>query len=198
MSRPPRVATYARDTRETQVEVAVNLDGTGDTSISTGLGFLDHMLNALSRHSGIDVRLKCTGDLQVDDHHTAEDCALALGRALREALGNRSGIQRFGSALVPMDEALARAAVDLCGRPWPSITLGLRRERLGDMATENLTHVLNTLAIELGAAVHIDLLKGDNDHHRAEAAFKALALSLRAAVASTSDAGPLSTKGVLE
>ena len=198
MNRPPRSARYTRTTNETQVEVVVNLDGNGDISIATGLGFLDHMLNALSRHSGIDVRLSCTGDLQVDDHHTAEDCALALGRALREALGNRSGIQRFGSALVPMDEALARAAVDLCGRPWPSITLGLRRERLGDMATENLTHVLNTFAIELGAAVHIDLLKGENDHHRAEAAFKALALSLRQAVGATADPDTLSTKGVLQ
>ena len=198
MTRPPRKATYTRETSETRVTAEVDVDGTGEIAIATGLGFLDHMLTALSRHSGIDIRLSCQGDLQVDDHHTADDCAIGLGRALREALGDRTGIQRFGSALVPMDEALARAAVDLSGRPWPSIDLGLRRENLGDIATENLTHVMNSLAIELGAAIHVDVLKGENDHHKAEAGFKALALSLRQAVAPTPSTEARSTKGILE
>lgn len=193
----PRVAQIKRTTNETRIDVTVNLDGQGVSSIRTGIGFLDHMLTALSRHSGIDMTLECEGDLHVDCHHTAEDCAMVLGRAISDALGNRQGITRFGSAMVPMDEALVRVAIDLSGRPWPSIDLGFQRESIGGIATESLTHVFNTLAIELKASVHVDMLKGSNDHHKVEAGFKGLAHCLRQAIARTQSGQVLSTKGVL-
>ncbi|MEZ6015207.1 MAG: imidazoleglycerol-phosphate dehydratase HisB [Planctomycetota bacterium] len=193
----PRCATLTRATAETHVRCTLALDGAGRVEVATGLGFLDHMLHALARHAGFDLELACTGDLVVDDHHTVEDVALTLGQALDRALGERRGIQRFGSAYAPLDEALARAVVDLSGRPWPAIELGLRRERLGAVATENLTHFFQTLAIAARASLHIDVLKGANDHHRAEAAFKALALALRAAVSPTGSDRVPSTKEVL-
>lgn len=195
----PRSATIERTTAETDVRVQIELDGSGQAEISTGVGFLDHMLGALARHSLIDIDLTCQGDLEVDDHHTAEDCALALGQALDEALGERRGVRRFGHAYAPLDEALARAVIDLSGRPWPSVELGLTRERLGQLACENVGHVLESLAIALRASLHVDVLKGKNDHHRAEAAFKACALALRQAIAldpRRADQIP-STKGVL-
>ena len=193
---PPRRATLTRTTTETDVRVRVELDGTGQADVDTGLPFLDHMLGALARHARWDLELLARGDLEVDDHHTVEDCALLLGRALDRALGDRSGIQRFGFGFAPLDEALARCVVDLSARPWPAVDLGLTRERLGTVATENLTHFLNTLAIEGRLALHLKLLAGANDHHRAEAAFKALALALGRALA-PSTAGVPSTKGVL-
>ena len=192
-----RTARVARKTYETDIEVFVNLDGEGERGIETGIGFLDHMLMAFSKHSGIDVRLRCKGDLDVDGHHTSEDCALALGAAIDECLGDRRGLTRFGSAYVPMDEALARAVVDLSGRPYAVVNLGLKRERIGQMATENITHVFQSLAMSLRASIHIDCLRGENDHHRSEAAFKALALSIREAVSRTGDDQIMSTKGVL-
>ncbi len=193
----PRVTTRRRDTGETSVELRLDLDGSGRTEISTGLRFLDHMLDALARHARLDLTLRCEGDLEVDDHHTVEDCAIVLGSALDELLGERRGITRFGSAYAPLDEALARVVVDLSGRPWPEVDLGLRRERLGAVACENLTHFMQTFAIEGRMALHVDVLRGANDHHRAEAAFKALALALRAALTRDgADAVP-STKGVL-
>ncbi len=193
----PRVTTRRRDTGETSVELRLDLDGSGRTEISTGLRFLDHMLDALARHARLDLTLRCEGDLEVDDHHTVEDCAIVLGSALDELLGERRGITRFGSAYAPLDEALARVVVDLSGRPWPEVNLGLRRERLGAVACENLTHFMQTFAIEGRMALHVDVLRGANDHHRAEAAFKALALALRAALTRDgADAVP-STKGVL-
>ena len=158
---------------------------------------MDHMLDALARHARLDLTLRCTGDLEVDDHHTVEDCAIVLGGALNELLGERRGITRFGSAYAPLDEALARVVVDLSGRPWPEVTLGLRRERLGAVACENLTHFLQTLAIEGRMALHVDVLRGENDHHRAEAAFKALALALRQAITRDGASSVPSTKGVL-
>ncbi len=191
-----RVAEETRETAETRVVCRLDLDGSGQATVDTGLGFLDHMLTALARHGGLDLSLRCTGDLVVDDHHTAEDCALVLGRALDRALGRRSGIVRFGTAHAPLDEALARAVVDLSGRPWPAVQLGLRRERLGSLATENLGHFLRSLAIAGRMALHVDVLTGENDHHKAEAAFKAVALALRAAVARRGQGVP-STKGVL-
>jgi len=197
MLNTPRSSTIARTTRETEVRCALHLDGAGEVSVRTSLGFLDHMLEALARHAGFALTLECRGDLHIDDHHTAEDCALVLGRALDEALGERRGIARFGSAYAPLDEALARAVVDLSGRPWPAVALGLRRERLGDIAAENLTHFLQSFAIAARASVHVDVLKGENDHHRAEAAFKALALALRSAVAQTGSSAVPSTKGSL-
>lgn len=193
----PRTATLHRKTSETDIRVALTLDGTGTADIATGLGFLDHMLTALTRHGRLDLSLHCAGDTHIDDHHTVEDCALALGAALEQALGDRKGIVRFGHAYAPLDEALCRAVVDLSGRPWPAIDLGFRREMLGDVATENLTHFLQSLALSSRMALHVDVLKGDNDHHRAEAAFKATALALRAAVASDGTDTVPSTKGVL-
>ncbi len=196
-ARAPRVTSRRRDTGETSVELRLDLDGSGRADVSTGLRFLDHMLDALARHARLDLTLRCQGDLDVDDHHTVEDCAIVLGGALDELLGERRGITRFGSAYAPLDEALARVVVDLSGRPWPEVDLGLRRERLGTVACENLTHFLQTLAIEGRMALHVDVLRGENDHHRAEAAFKALALALRQALASDGADSVPSTKGVL-
>ena len=192
-----RRATVQRTTRETSLTATLHLDGTGQAEVSTGVGFLDHMLTALARHAGFDLALQGTGDRHVDDHHTAEDAALVLGQALDRALGERRGVARFGFAYAPLDEALARAVVDLSGRPFPAIDLGLRRERLGDLACENVAHVLASLAVAARLTLHVDVLRGDNDHHRAEAAFKALALALRQAVARTGGDDVPSTKGVL-
>ena len=192
-----RSATLTRQTTETDITATVVLDGQGERSIRTGIGFLDHMLTALSKHSGIDIMLRCTGDLDVDGHHTSEDCALVLGNAMSQALENRTGIRRFGSAYVPMDEALVRAVIDLSGRPYAVVNLGLKRERIGEMATENITHVFQSLAVSLGASLHVDCLRGQNDHHRSEAAFKALALALRQAVSLSGGSDVPSTKGVL-
>lgn len=195
---PGRRATVTRTTGETQVSCTLDLDGTGRCTAKTGIGMLDHLLSALARHGRLDLELSCAGDLWVDDHHSAEDCALVLGTALDRALGARRGIRRFGHALAPLDEALARAVVDLSGRPWPVVELGLRRERLGTLATENIVHFFQSFAIAGRLTLHLDLLRGANDHHRAEAAAKALALALRAAVAR--DGAPESvpsTKGVL-
>lgn len=194
-----RTAQVTRQTSETNIVCRVSLDGAGASDIHTGVGFLDHLLTALCKHSRIDITLHCQGDLHIDDHHTAEDCALALGAAIDQALGDRRGIKRFGSAYAPLDEALARAVVDLSGRPGPHITLGLTRPSLGTLACENITHVLQSLAVAARATLHVDVLRGDNDHHRAEAAYKATALALRHAIGLES-AGPAdvpSTKGVL-
>ncbi len=193
-----RTATVARKTGETEIELTLGLDGGGRAEVSTGLGFLDHMLTALARHGGLDLRLRCRGDLEVDDHHTVEDCALALGQGLDACLGDRGGIVRFGSAYAPLDESLARAVVDLSGRPYAAVELGFTRERLGDVSTENLTHFFVSLAMASRSCVHVDVLRGANDHHRAEAAFKAFALALRQAVVVREPGGPApSTKGVL-
>jgi len=191
-----RTAEIDRSTKETTIRGRLSLDGERRIAVETGIGFLDHMLTSLAFHAGWDLELECKGDLEVDDHHTAEDCALALGAAIDRALGERDGIARFGWAFAPLDEALARAVVDLSGRPWPEIDLGLEREALGELACENLGHVLISLAMAAKAAVHVDVLRGANDHHRAEAAFKALALALRQATA-LADAGVPSTKGAL-
>lgn len=178
-----RRADYSRRTAETDVTVELVLDGEGRTDVCTGIGFLDHLLATLARHARFDVRLSCTGDLAVDDHHTAEDCGLALGAALDRALGERRGIERFGWALAPLDEALARVAVDLSGRPFAAVDLGLQRAMIGALACENIPHVLSSLATAARATLHVDVVRGRNDHHRAEAAFKATALALRHAVA---------------
>jgi imidazoleglycerol phosphate dehydratase HisB len=186
----------SRKTGETEVEVALDLDGSGVVDVKTGLGFFDHMLQALGRHSGFDLALHSTGDLVVDDHHTVEDCAIVLGRALDEALGDRSGISRFGTAYAPLDESLVRAVVDLSGRPWPEVAISFERPTVGDVSTENVVHFFRSFAIEARMALHIDLIRGDNDHHKAEAAFKGLALALRDAVTARGEGVP-STKGSL-
>ncbi len=195
--RCPRRAVITRKTHETNVRVEINLDGSGQARIGTGIGFLDHMLGALARHASFDLEISCSGDLVVDDHHTAEDCALALGAAIDGALGDRRGFSRFGSAYAPLDESLARAVVDISGRPFAVTDLGLRRESLGDLSCENIPHFVRSLSATLRASIHLDVLRGDNDHHRAEAAFKALALALRAALQRTDAHDVPSTKGVL-
>ena len=192
-----RLATVSRATRETSISVTLCLDGTGESSISTGIGMLDHLLTSFSRHSRVDLNLTCTGDLQVDDHHTAEDCALAIGQAIDRALGDRAGIARFGWAMAPLDESLARVAVDLSGRPFAVVDLGLTRGAIGQLAAENVSHVLSSLATAARATVHVDVLRGGNDHHRAESAFKAFALALRQAIARDGSTGVPSTKGSL-
>lgn len=192
-----RSTTVERKTSETAVELTLDLDGKGNADIETGIGFLDHMLIALTKHGRFDLELRCTGDLKVDDHHTAEDCALALGQALDQALGDRRGIVRFAHAYAPLDEALARVVVDLSGRPSAVVDLGLNRERLGDLSCENIGHVFTSLAMTSKMALHVDVIRGDNDHHRAEAAFKALALALRQAVMRDGSTEVPSTKGVL-
>jgi imidazoleglycerol-phosphate dehydratase len=189
--------TVERITNETRVVVELNLAGEGQSQVSTGVGFLDHLLSALARHARFDLVIRCDGDLIVDDHHTVEDVALALGNALDNALGDRTGINRFGDAIVPLDEALARVAVDLSGRPFADVNLGLRRETIGTLATENIAHFLRSLASTARMALHVDVLKGENDHHRAEAAFKATALALKQALAPSGFADVPSTKGVL-
>jgi imidazoleglycerol-phosphate dehydratase len=191
-----RTADLTRKTGETEIAVVLGIDGTGVVDVKTGLGFLDHMLATLGKHSGFDLELRATGDLDVDDHHTVEDCSIVLGRAFDEALGDRSGIIRFGSAYAPLDESLARAVVDLSGRPWSEISIPFTRPTTGDVATENLVHFFRSFAIEARMALHIDVIRGDNDHHKAEAAFKALALALRESVVVRGEGIP-STKGSL-
>ncbi len=192
-----RSARVSRTTSETSIELDLLVDGKGKADIGTGIGFLDHMLISLTKHARFDLTLRCKGDLEVDDHHTAEDCALALGQALDQALGDRRGIQRFAHAYAPLDEALARVVVDLSGRPCAVVELGLQRELLGGLATENIGHVFTSLAMASRSALHVDVLRGENDHHKAEAAFKAAALALRQAVARDGTDQVPSTKGIL-
>jgi len=193
-----RTATFARTTNETDIELTVSLDGTGVANVDSGLGFLDHMLSSLSKHSRMDLSLRCVGDTRVDDHHTVEDCALSLGSGIDRALGDRGGITRFGWAYAPLDEALARVVVDLSGRPHATAELGLSRDSIGDVASENLEHFFCSLAASARCTIHAEVIRGRNDHHRAEAAFKALALALRQAVKIDGPEGLVpSTKGVL-
>ncbi|WP_027135512.1 imidazoleglycerol-phosphate dehydratase HisB [Geminicoccus roseus] len=193
----PRIASVDRSTSETEIKLTLNLDGSGRASLATGIGFLDHMLTALAKHGRFDLELQVNGDLDVDDHHTTEDTALALGAALDQALGERRGIERFAHAYAPLDEALARVVVDLSGRPFARVDIPFRREVIGDVATENLAHFFQSLAMTARMALHVDVLEGENDHHKAEAAFKALAIALRRAVARTGDDAIPSTKGSL-
>ena len=191
-----RSAKRSRTTKETSVAVALDLDASGESTISTGIAFLDHMLDAWARHARLTIEINAEGDLGVDDHHTAEDCALVLGAALDEALGDRTGIARFGYAYAPLDEALARVVIDFSGRPSATVDLGLTREAIGQIACENIAHFFESFATTARCALHVDVLRGRNDHHRAEAAFKAFALAVRQAVAVNGDGVP-STKGTL-
>jgi len=192
-----RTATIERQTSETHVRVRCALDGSGLASIRTGIGFLDHLFTALAKHARLDLELRCEGDLHIDDHHTAEDCALTLGSAIDRALGERRGIRRFGSAYAPLDESLARAVIDLSGRPFAHADLRLVRECVGELSCEMIPHVIASLATAARATVHVDVLRGSNDHHKAEAAFKALALALRDAIALDGTNEIPSTKGAL-
>ena len=193
----PRWATVTRSTKETQITLTLKLDGTGETNIETGVGFFDHLLNSLAHHALFDLDIAATGDLVVDEHHTVEDVALLLGAALAQALGDRSGIGRFGDAAVPMDESVATAVVDVGGRPYAVVDLPFRGKRAGKLPLELIEHVLESFARAGGVTLNVKG-RGRNDHHLAEAAFKALGRSLCAAV--TVDPrrqGPASTKGAL-
>jgi imidazoleglycerol-phosphate dehydratase len=190
-----RNATVTRKTKETDIEISVDLDGTGGTRIDTGVGFFDHLLTSLGHHSLIDLEVRCVGDLEIDDHHSVEDTAIVLGQTLAEALGDRAGIQRYGDATVPMDEAIATCSIDVGGRPYALVDVPLRQAMIGNLSTQNVPHALEAFARNAGFTLHLTA-SGSNDHHVAEAAFKALARALRAAV-SIDDRriGVASTKG---
>ena len=193
----PRWATVTRSTKETQITLTLKLDGTGETNIDTGVGFFDHLLNSLAHHALFDLDIAATGDLVVDEHHTVEDVALLLGAALGQALGDRTGIARFGDAAVPMDESVAAAVVDVGGRPYAVVDLPFRGKRAGKLPLELIEHVLESFARSGGVTLNVKG-RGRNDHHLAEAAFKALGRSLCAAVAvDPRRQGPASTKGTL-
>lgn len=203
-----KTVAVRRKSKETEISLRLGLEP-GKIEIDTGIGFLDHMLESLAKHGGFSLDLRCRGDLGVDDHHSAEDCAIALGKALAMAGQARGGIKRFGFAYAPLDEALARAVVDFSGRPWCEADLGLSGQSLGSLRTENAEHFFQSLAANAEICLHVDVLKGKNDHHRLEAAFKALALALRQALeqaggaasetgGAASEAGrPESTKGAV-
>ena len=195
-SKKTRTANVERKTKETDISLILNLDGTGESVVNTGIGFLDHMLTALSKHGRIDLTLSCKGDLHVDDHHSVEDCGIVLGQAFKAALGDLRGIARYGYAYAPLDESLSRAVVDISGRPFADINLNLQRENIGNLSCEMLPHFLSSFATSAAITLHVDVIKGKNDHHRAESAFKALALALRAAIKREGTDIP-STKGVL-
>ena len=194
-----RTATTSRKTNETEISVTVDLDGTGACDIATGVGFLDHMLEQLGRHSLIDLTVEAKGDLHIDFHHTTEDVGIVLGEAIKKALGDRKGITRYGSALSPMDEALTRVALDASNRPWLVWRVEFVRDKVGDMDTELFKEWFQAFAQAAGLTLHVETLYGDNNHHIAESCFKGLARALRQAVEidpRKADAVP-STKGTL-
>ena len=196
----PRFAEITRTTAETAIRARLSLDGSGVVQVATGIGFLDHMLTALGRHALFDFEVEAKGDLHIDFHHTTEDVGIVLGQALRQALGDKRGIRRYGHALLPMDEALAEAALDISGRPFLSWSVPFARAKIGEMDTELFEEFFRALAFNAGITLHVTLKAGTNAHHVAEACFKALARSLRMAVEidpRSPDAIP-STKGVLE
>ncbi len=194
-----RQASVARNTNETRITASIDLDGSGAYEISTGIGFLDHMLEQLARHSLIDITLKAEGDLHIDSHHTTEDSGIALGQAVSQALGERTGIRRFGSALSPMDETLTRVSLDASNRPYLVWKVDLRRDKLGDMDNELFKEWFQAFAQHAGLTLHIENLYGDNTHHIVESCYKGLARALRQAIEidpRKADAVP-STKGSL-
>ncbi|MGM9987404.1 MAG: imidazoleglycerol-phosphate dehydratase HisB [Bacillaceae bacterium] len=191
-----RTASINRKTRETDIYAEINLDGNGIADIETGIGFLDHMLTLFTFHSGFDVLVRCEGDLEVDDHHTVEDVAIVLGQTLSRALGEKMGIHRYGFSYIPMDETLARVVVDLSGRPAFIYDAKVERERVGSMDTQNVKEFFKSFANEAKMNLHMEVLYGDNDHHKVEALFKAWGRALKAAVEIVSDTIP-STKGIL-
>jgi len=193
-----RKACISRKTKETDVTVSLNLDGTGQYRNETGVGFLDHMLDLFARHGGFDLEVTCDGDLHIDDHHTVEDVGITLGQALGEALGDKAHITRFGHAYVPMDETLARAAVDLSGRFYCHTDAAFDRPSVGDLSTEMVSHFWYSFAEHARCTLHLGVLYGDNTHHKVEALFKAAARALRIAVyRDAANARMPSTKGLL-
>lgn len=194
-----RTATVQRTTKETDIAITINLDGTGEYHVSTGIGFLDHMVEQLSRHSLIDIRMDVKGDLHIDQHHTVEDSALALGEAVAKALGDKRGIARYGDAHSPMDETLTRCVLDISGRPHCVWKSGFSQPRLGEMDTELFSHWFQSFSQTAGMTLHIETIYGENNHHIAESMYKALARALRQAVEIDPRKGDTipSTKGVL-
>ncbi|MEM6907436.1 MAG: imidazoleglycerol-phosphate dehydratase HisB [Pseudomonadota bacterium] len=178
----PRIGSIVRKTAETDIAVTVNLDGTGAYDVATGIGFLDHMVEQFSKHSLIDVSMKVAGDLHVDQHHTTEDSALALGQAISDALGNKAGIGRYGSAYSPMDETLSRVALDISGRPYCVWKAGFTQEKLGEWDTELIRHWFESIAQTAGITLHVELLYGTNNHHICESIYKGFARAMRVAV----------------
>ncbi|GAB5349848.1 imidazoleglycerol-phosphate dehydratase HisB [Alteriqipengyuania sp. 357] len=194
-----RTGLIERDTAETRIRVAVNLDGSGAYDVHTGIGFLDHMVEQFSRHSLIDVEMRVDGDLHVDQHHTTEDSAIALGQALAQALGDKGGIARYGQAFSPMDETLARVALDISGRPWCVWRAGFSQTKLGEWDTELIEHWFQSVAQTAGLTLHVELLYGSNNHHICEAIYKGFARAMRQAVEIDPRKGGAvpSTKGIL-
>ena len=194
-----RKADIERKTRETEIEVRLDLDGTGKSDLETGIGFFDHMLESFSKHSAIDLYLRTNGDLHVDMHHSVEDTGIVIGQAIKQALGDFSGIARFGHAYVPMDETLSRAAIDLCRRPYLVWNVEFVRDKIGDMDTELFKEFFHALAGNGGMCLHVENIYGENSHHIIESCFKATARALRAAIGPDNRLGgaAASTKGVL-
>ncbi len=193
-----RKASLSRKTKETQIDCSLNLDGAGNYRVSTGLNFFNHMLELFSKHSLIDLDLKSKGDLHVDDHHTVEDVAIVIGKCIDKALGDKSGINRYGTAFVPMDESLARCVIDLSGRGHCVFHADFSRPKVSDLSTEMVEHFFRSMAENLKANIHVELLYGKNNHHRAEAIFKSFALALRDAISfNPRIMGVQSTKGNL-
>ena len=196
--RTTRLAEVRRQTKETDVRVKLNLDGSGKSTITSGLPFLDHMLELFAKHGLFDLSVNCRGDLEVDDHHSVEDIAICLGRAVNEAIGDKKGITRFGDAIVPMDEALCRVVIDLSGRSYLIYEVNTKRQRIGNFSVELAEHFWRSFAESAKCNLHIDCLRGRNTHHMLEGTFKATARALRRAVALDSRiTGVLSTKGSL-
>lgn len=195
---PERIAQIQRKTRETDIQVKLNLDGSGNSVINTGIGFFNHMLEGFSKHGFFDLNLNCEGDIAVDCHHTIEDCGIVLGKAIREALGDKSGIKRFGSCILPMDESLVLCAIDLSGRPYLVFDGEFTTEKIGYMDTEMVKEFFYAISYSAGMNLHIKVLAPGNNHHMAEAMFKAFARALDEAVSRDPRVqGILSTKGSL-
>lgn len=191
-----RTAQCHRKTLETDIQVSVNIDGTGLSEISTGIGFMDHMLTLLAFHSKMDLTIQCVGDLTVDGHHTIEDVGLLLGSALKEALGDRIGIERYGSCFLPMDETLSRVVLDISNRPLLVYNVGFERFDLGSLDVQNIKEFFKSISQTLGMTLHLEVLYGENDHHKAEALFKGFGRAFKEAVKITGT-GISSSKGVL-
>ncbi len=192
-----RAVKLERETKETRVECELNLDGEGKSAVDTGIGFFNHMLELLAFHSGMNLYIYANGDLDVDDHHTIEDCGILIGQALRKALGSRAGIARYGSFTLPMDEVLASVNLDISGRPYLVFNCEFQRDQIGMMATEMVEEFMRAFAVNAGITLHVNVHYGKNDHHKAEAIFKALGRALKEAVRVSGDQIP-SSKGMLE
>jgi len=193
-----RIARVERNTKETQIAVTVNLDGRGDAELATGVPFLDHMLDQLARHGLLDLTIQAQGDLHIDAHHTVEDIGITLGQAVRQAVGDKAGIRRYGHAYVPLDEALSRVVIDLSGRPGPALNIESTRARIGDFDVDLVHEFFQGFVNHALVTLHVDNLRGDNAHHQAETAFKAFGRALRMAVEpDPRTSGVPSTKGTL-